>query len=568
MALNILHLNPSAKPSVAILVKDSDVHQNNIGVLTTNYIMPLHNNGVDAVGSKVVFIGLPYPLNGKVTKTWAEPFLQELFEYLDTKGIRKVLVADSSYFSFLVTKRKAEESIGLKLNCTYKGYEHIEVLSSLNYSILHFNPTKKQVIDKSLKALADVMLHKYVELGSALSINETHCFSLEDAKVALEPITEGEVTVDIEATGLRFERDRILTIAFSQNLNSGVGIAYDHIYHSGDTQLKLKAYLKDWFRSRQDTCKLILHNGMFDAKFLIRTLFMNSDDDHKGMSEGISIFSKMYDTKVIAYLALNSTVRPTLGLKELSREFMGDYAVDVKRAIDIPINTLLSYNIKDCIATRYVYDKYYPMMVKDDQLSTYKDILQPSQGFLLEMMLVGLPISMERVAEARKQLEDAIAPLEDIVRKSSYVKRTVDILKAQAVDKYNEKAKAKRKTVDDFADLEFNPSSNNQLRVLLYDVIGFDVIETTDTGQPSTGSDVIKTLAEQAKQVEDTDATELLSALLNIATAKKALTGFISGFETLSYRHSPSGKYFLHGNLNLGATQSSRLSSSDPLSKL
>ena len=118
--------------------------------------------------------------------------------------------------------------------------------------------------------------------------------------------------------------------------------------------------------------------------------------DTEGLLNGLHFMcDNMHDTKIVAYLALNTTAELSLSLKNLSHTYTGNYAQeDIKDISKIPLTDLLEYNLVDCCATNWVYDKYYPKMVEDDQLDIYNNLFMPSQKVLIQSELTGLPLSM------------------------------------------------------------------------------------------------------------------------------------------------------------------------------
>lgn len=561
MALNIFKLNPSAVGNTAILIKDADVNAGNTSQLYNTYLKKLIDLKVPMVGSSVIFIGLPYPAAKNITKSFMTPVVDEIVEYCETAGITTLLIADSKYFGIFTGVNKIENSIGYKFKCLQSS--SITVLPSLHYNILFYNPTRQTDIDWSVSVLASVMLGTYTEPGN-------NSFTLEYYKDStglenrLGELLEYEsLTCDIEATGLRFEVDEVLTISFGISQTKAIAIAVHNMYHSTNEEAKILAILKKFFIKASSKVCIKYHNGLFDLKFLIRRLFMHDGGDFTGMYRGIDIMcNNIDDTMLIAYLATNSTDRAVLGLKALSMEYMGDYAVEVKNAVVVDVDTLLEYNAKDCCATWYVYDKYYPILVDDDQVGVYNSIFKASMPGLIEMMMTGLPMNMSRISSAYADLEKIINDNRDIIAKSHYINRTNMILRYYAMQKYNDTHK-KQKAIEDFTDLVFNSGSSAQLRILLFDIMKFDPIEKTETGESSTGKASIKAFLAQAKNDNDKDAEILLEAILAVSAADKIKGTFISAFEEFSHKH-PSGDCYLNGNLKLGGTASGRLSSNNP----
>jgi DNA polymerase-1 len=308
--------------------------------------------------------------------------------------------------------------------------------------------------------------------------------------------------------------------------------------------------LKDFFTKYRQRLKF--HNGLFDVKHMIYNWWMEDFDDVKGMYQGLDALD-FDDTFILAYCKYNSTERPALDLKTLSKDFLGEYAVDVKDCTAVDLEALAEYNAKDCCGTAYVYD------LVQDQLDTriYTEIMYPSYRPLLIMMMNGLPIDLDRVTEASATVVGQLEKAKDILKYSRYVKETEDILANLQMLKYNA-THVKQKEVWEFMP-DFNPGSPNQLRMLLFDVMGYESVEETKTGQSSTKRDVI---TEIMSYESDEEKLETLQAIVDVSMASIVENTFLSAFTELSI--TQNGRSHLHGNLRLGGTQSGRLSSSEP----
>ena len=71
----------------------------------------------------------------------------------------------------------------------------------------------------------------------------------------------------------------------------------------------------------------------------------------------------------------------------------------------IPVKQLLEYNLTDCVSTWFVYNKYRPIMVQDQQKEIYNNLFLPSTIDIIQMQLTGIPLKMERVLEVEKILQ-------------------------------------------------------------------------------------------------------------------------------------------------------------------
>lgn len=562
-----LRVVANCTPTVGIVIKEYDALEANKLQLLAKYLQPLAKEGMQAPAQVVEFLGLEFPRTGTIKKAQIQANCDELLEYADTIGIDTLLITDAKHFCYLSGKPKAEDYIGNMYACVISGYEHIKILPALSPVVVTISPNKASIYYRALSVLAKAYNGTYEEPGNDVLRSEAYPDSVDAISENLNAILHSSViTIDIETYGrdnpkdaLRWERGEIGSIAFSPDKHSGVAYLVGEHYtgdNCKDILVTTRKFLDD-FKG-----EIVLHNGLFDAKFLIRWLYMKDLSDYEGMYEGIKVFARMHDTMIMAWACINSTERLGKGLKELSKDFTGDYAESVKNIKLLATEDLLRYNLKDTCGTFHLYEKYSELLKEEQQEIVYNTILRQSFAFLLEMMMTGLPVDRKRVLEAQQELSDIQDKALVTVLASKYVKRAEDILKRNASIKYNASHKTKQKTPDDI-ELTFNPGSGAQMRVLLFDVLHFDVIETTETGAPSVGGAVIKEYVAIAEHNGDDDVAELLKAVLDYASAIKINGTFINALLELSIEH-PNGDWYINGNLKMGGTQSGRLSSSDP----
>lgn len=558
-----LKLIPNSQPDIAILIKNNDITEQNKTNLLYRYVQKLSGLGIDKPGFRITFLGLEQSLDPKkkLPKAQATAYANKLLEYCDTIGITTILCTDSLFFQVLTGRTKLEESVDGVYPCVIPTFEHITILPSLHYIAVQIAPMKESLLEKSLKVLAMYLNGEYQKPGADILTTYVKCKTPQELKDYLTSILAlPEITCDIETTGLKFYASEVLTIGFGLDKHTAMACPVHRMYHNKDKEYEFKSILKWFFETYKG--KLWFHNALFDVKQLTYHLFMKNLDDFDGMQEGLDAFNNVHDTFMVAYLAKNSTFRQPLGLKELSKEYMGEYAEDVKDATLIPLKDLMLYNAKDTCATWYVLDTYRPIMIADNQQYVYDTIMQPSMKPLLKMMLTGLPLDITRVQEARQELEEKLNRAINTLHQSHYVKRAVSVLKYQASVKYNASHKTKQKTPDEM-EVEFNPNSSDQLRLLLFEILGFEEIEKTKAGKSSTKRNFIEEYLEEAKADGDKEVIACLESLVAVSQISIILNTFINAFEELSVSH-PSGYKFLKGNLKLGGTQSGRLSSSEP----
>lgn len=550
----------TSKPKIAILIKTTGLNQNK---LENSYIKP---TGIDC--NKFMAWELSYQSAKKCTAKHAQEHLKELLPDIQDTGIKTLLVADGIYFKQLTGVKKVDPYYGEILPCSVKGFTHFKVILSPNFQALIYNPMIQGKMDRALTALKADIEGTFTKASKRIIKTGLYPKTEVEIKKAFEKLhTYSALTCDIEGLSLEFWKCGLSTIGFAWDKHNGIAMSVDRqAYSDFGLDNPLSAFTRVCLRNFFDTYKgtLIYHNASFDMKVLTYELWMKNLSDHPGMQKGIFTLTKDFqDTKLITYLATNNAVENSLGLKEQSAEFTGNYAEDTTDTSIIPINELLVYNLRDCCATWYVAEKHWPTLVKDKQLPVYNEVIKPTVKSLLAMELCGMPINPIRVKEAKKKLSDLVNGHLAYFRENQHLKEVhFQLLEAKA-KKCTTKAKQKVYTITDSVvrkDLEeFNPGSGTQVQYLLYTYFGLPVLELTDSKQPATGGKVLKKLI---NHTENQDIKDIIEHLTGYADASKILSTFIPAFENA--QQLPDGSWRLFGNINLGGTQSLRPSSSNP----
>ena len=567
----------SSSYPVALLMKATAFDKQS---LITNYVGPLDALGVPAAGQ--IAYTLSYD-GKKASAAHIKQYLTDLLPTLKELGVKHIYCTDAAYFKELTKEKKAEPHMGYVLPCKWAGFEHMHVVLGVNYQQLIYNPDLQEKVDTTLGTLADHIQGRYTPPGEGVIHKAIYPKTLAEIKMVLEGLMEyPELSADIEAFSLRFNEAGIATIAFAIDKHHGVAFACDYAenivmpplaekraeYGRFVPNQGVRELLKWFFENYKG--RIIWHNAGYDVKVIVYTLWMKSLLDMKGLLEGLDIMApRMDDTKIIAYLATNSTAGNTLGLKYLAQEFAGNWAVEeIKDIKMVPLPQLLQYNLVDALSTFYVKEKYYPIMVQDQQLELYHSLMLPSQRLITQIELVGLPMNKERIYQTETKLQAISDEALARVVKHPKIAEFEDWKTDQLWEKDYQTRKAKAKNPDKivykdratFKQHDFNPGSAQQLQVLLYDMMGFPVIDLTDTKQPATGE---KTLAKLLDHPIGQANKELIEDLIKISQVSTILSTFIPAFKR-AIEKAPDGIVWLHGSFNIGGTVSGRLSSSDP----
>lgn len=486
--------------------------------------------------------------------------LDTLSEML-TDECKCILCADSDMFKRIAKVKKSGELEGYPVKTKYG----IPVFVVPNYGSTYYNPDAAKKITFIMSKVNDYLQGSYQELGNNIIKTAWYPEAIEDIIQTLEGLAEKPVlTVDIEtkSIGNIFNLTKKQEEAFGSPLhhftNEIYSIAFAWNKHEGTAFLvaPMQDYLREFFENYKG--KLIFHNAGFDVTQLIYHLWMNKLDDYKGMLKGLHIMCRnLEDSMIVTYLATNTCGKAELKLKPLAHEYTGNYGVDVSDVTQLPVKDLLEYNLKDTLATWYVYEKYYPIMVNENQEKLYTSLFMPSLKVLIETQLVGFRIYPDRLEELNKNLTSYSEGILKQLNSYPWIKELEKQLNELAAKKYNAKTKKKKKTPDDFNE-KFNPNSNNQVAMVLYDILKLPVIDTTEKGNPATGTETLEKLVNHAA---DEYVKEFLKNLTEYSAAAKILSAFIPAFE---HTQMVKGRKALYGSFKLGGTVSGRLSSSRP----
>lgn len=558
---------------IALLLKGSAFKKQEI---QRYYVDKITKQGI--TDDNVFAMSLEYNDVGKAPVKHIKEYLDALLPELSACHTEYLYVGDSAFFKVLVGQAKADSHAGYVMPCTIKGYEHMKVVLGINYQQLIYNPDLEVKINEGLAAMVSHMQGAYNAPGTGIIHKAVYPQGHQAIQEALNALLEYEtLSADIEAFSLRFNEAGIGTIAFAPDKHNFVAFPCDYkpnkstLHELSEEKRKefgrfvpdpvVRAMLKQFFTDYKG--KLIWHNIGYDAKVIVYTLWMKDLSDTVGMLEGINVMTRHFDdTKLIKYLATNSTAGNVLGLKPSAQEFAGNWAVeDIKDIKMIPLDQLLQYNGVDCLSTMYVHEKYHPIMVRDNQQALYEGLFKDSVKVILQMELTGMPMSKKRLIKVKRVLEKLSARALKAVMSSPLIQMMNALVATKAMEAANAKLKTKQHPLEKFLGVEvFNPRSNQQLQKLLYELMMLPVIDTTDTGQPATGGDTLEKLLNHCH----TDShKKIIQGLMDFSEVDKILSTFIPAFEQGISKGDPD-IIWLFGSFNLGGTVSGRLSSSKP----
>jgi DNA polymerase-1 len=493
---------------------------------------------------------------------------EELVPVWTEMGTEFIVVTDAEYFKVLAGVTKSDVNLGYVLDCKFGDWKVIYVPSQKQ---IFYDPEKvRGKIAQGIDAMKAYRAGGYEAPGASIIKTAHYLSTPEEIEDWLVKLLDWDVplTCDIECFSLKHNTAGIGTITFCWNKHEGIAFPVDLGPNPDLVRSMLKAFILQ-FRN-----KLIYHNAAFDVYVLIYQLFMKHILDTEGLLEGLDVMLRPGGwecTKLITYLATNSCAGNKLSLKEQAQEFAGNWAQeDIKDITKILLPDLLQYNLVDGLSTWFVYDKHWDTVVRDQQLSVYRDIFQPAIVDIVQMQLTGMPVDMQEVLRCEERLQADYDGAMATIEGSAVVQRFNYKLAEKRVEVMNATWKKKRTTISETleeaktnkgiqAEITFNPNSGPQLQNLLYGMLNLPVISLTDTKQPSTDGETIRALR---NHTSNPDIIAFLDAMSDHAAVNKILTSFIPALKGAV--QGPDGWHYLFGNFNLGGTISGRLSSSNP----
>ena len=482
--LNILKFTDTIKPKIAILVKTKAFKEKEI---FSYYIKPLVDSGIPK--EEIIALNLEYNNIDKASVSFIKEHLQKIEKVVQHYKLSHLLCTDAGYFKVLAKVKTSERSYGYSLQSIYPG---VQVSLSCNYQSLYFNPSLQDKLSLGIVALSRDYFQNIGIFDQSPITHPRYPNTLQEVEDELNFLLAQEILAcDIETAGLHLKQGKPITIAFAENQKSGCSFDLNSYLF----QKKVDNLILQFFKEYKN--KLVFHNATFDIGRLVRYYFMDHPRDTQGMLFGLDrLCSNFDDTKLMAYIQVNTASGNSLSLKDLAFEYIGNYALEgIKDISNIDQNKLLEYNLTDACATQYLFYKFRDSL----DYPIYKDLYKPALRTITQKELCGMPINKEKVAVAKEQLTEISNKHIEAIKSSKIVQELEMRLKLDAAISANSKLKKLRKTSEDFGDLEFNPRSNKQTRILLYELLQLPILRFTDTNLPSTDSTALRGLINHLK---------------------------------------------------------------------
>ena len=320
---------------------------------------------------------------------------------------------------------------------------------------------------------------------------------------------DGIVAFDTETTGLDFnvslrngDGDRLVGMVFAINPGEAwyFPVAHkkiDNICDSSNEQFVIEKYFKPILEKKP----LVCHNGSFDWKV---------------MYGGYGIFINLvHDTYILFKVTLwNDHRYMELGLKPLTKQFLGRDSFELSDFV----NGKFGQNNIKFWDFDYESTKYYACPDTDNDL---------------ELLEYAMKADLLGNYGAKKIYEIEVA-FSIVIAYQEYYGHCVDMSRVSTlVDEIETTLKTEYAEMVKLVGHDFNPNSSVQLSKILINDMKYPVMETTDTGNPSTGK-VSRSKWMSVKNPDGTDKYPMARHLDKYAEDSTLKSNFTSNLPKLA----------------------------------
>jgi DNA polymerase-1 len=515
---------------------------------------------------EVGFGGVVTPQKSKLSKKEIVSELTILHNWCETYGVKIIAVGVADMFKYLSGGAKFTLNFGKALpgakikvdKDNYLDFSDYTIIPFLNPVVLNQYPQKVTEVARGLSIIKSVTEGTYSDSVSIdMKVNEIITDPQRAVDVLKKLFTADVLTSDIETTGLDWYRHHMLTLSLSPNEDEAYCFAlHDQYYDNPAVAAKVREYVGRFLKKYSGI--LIGHNFTgFDIPFIVHML---RDQDFSVPHEPLITKFTLIDTVLMAYLLKNSTERASIGLKELSFKYMGEYDADIdqKNLASAPLEKVATYNNLDCRATWLVYKELKAAIIEEG----FEDVFEEFNGIaydLAKMKMHGLRIDMPKVKQFQEELKNFIAADKKALMENSYVKQATELTAKYAMRKYNATRVGKKTDWTEFVS-EFNPNSPAQKKLLFFDLLDLPIIKKSNkTGDPSTDAATIEAWLESDDIPEY--KKEVVTLLSEYMTAQKIQSTYITTMVEKAVEVAPND-FRMFTNFNQTATITGRLSSS------
>jgi len=380
-----------------------------------------------------------------------------------------------------------------------------KVLSTYHPAAVLRDPLKYKDFEKDIQKI------KMFLSGEKIEVEHTYILldSVDKIRNAFKELKESiYVSMDIEAEGLDYFTDKIISFAFSHKLYTSYFIPTPYSPFNCFTEdvwnkeviPLLKELLED------PNIRIIVHNESYE------TLFMKGN---------LNIDLQVYFDTLLAHHLLDENSQH--GLKRLSIRYpdIAGYEVGINRGkiYELPPEELMKYNCIDADVTFRLYLEFKDELRKEELDNLFFNLVMPLRRVLSKMEYRGIRIDIPYLNKLEQE--------------------------------WNQQLKEIENKIFELVGKELNIHSTKQLSTLLFNDLKLPIINHTAKGNPSTNDATLQEL---------TKYSEIPKLLLKYRKISKMLSTYVTGLKERINKVTNK----VHTDYLVYGTHTGRLSSRDP----
>ena len=457
------------------------------------------------------------PLGATVVKLLTNNSVAKLSDYLGVEHEISLTTGDYKMFALW--------SIGLIYHdiSYYQDFVHyLTKLKQIVYNVQKLDDIMDIFISKDAESLAVVE----DKLEAIYSGDTCLAFDIESASLDVE---------EASALDPYSSKTRIVSIAFSYTNDKAITL---YTYHPKVDESVLIRNKEIAIELLESHIPKIAHNAKFDMKYIL-------------LKWGVTVNNFIEDTMLTHYAVVTER-KKSHGLKLLASRYadVGDYSKLVReeevfesgKVFSVSLDEFGKYNALDVIVTRRISDIFKTLADENNTPArrVAYDLLPKATETLNDVEINGLYIDVKVAKKVLAVFKRNMNVVEDSIMSDVHVKRFIKKLPI-----------LRKKGIVGKSVGSFKINSGQQLAVIFYNkrFYNYDVIENTDSGQPSTKIQVLNKLSVLHK--DDT----LINLIIEQRRLKKTIGTYLNTF----VERAVKGKGIMHGNFNLFVTSTGRL---------
>jgi len=328
-------------------------------------------------------------------------------------------------------------------------------------------------------------------------MNKVIIQNIESFNKFLDNFNFKQFAFDTEVTELDVKKLKLVGMSF---YDGGETSYYIPLGHKQGEQLEFQSTLERVFQAiRNKTEVLICHNIKFDMKV------MQKYWDYKVLEE-----KQWWDTMIASSL-LDENL-PSHALKNLMTRFFGtdttkfdSFLQRYPNASFVPISELGHYACNDVEFTWKLYQLFQPKLVEEELMEYFIKAEMPFTRVLIDIELRGVKIDTKLLDHYLEVVNKRIIEVEQLIQQSFPKQEKQQTLFGGVINNTN---------VD----------SSKQLQKVLFEDMGFPVLQKTESGQPSCDSEHFEELYKKTNH-------PIFKLLVENKKLKKLYTSFLESYK-------------------------------------